>query len=146
MFIKFILSLHPVLQAGATLLALYVLLLGAARFRRLHLRQKTMFQWRRHVVLGTIALLSWTFGLVLGLVLVRVYMNGFLITGTHGGSGVLILPLILFGLFSGRHMHIHKQQRIILPLLHGATNLFLIVMALLQAFSGWQVYKEFVLG
>ncbi len=146
MFIKFILGLHPVLQAGATLLALYVLLLGAARFRRLHLQQKTMFQWKRHVVLGTIALLSWTFGLVLGLALVRVYWHGFLITGPHGGRWVLLLPLILFGLFSGRWMHIHKQQRIILPILHGVTSLFLIIMALLQAVSGWQVYKEFVLG
>ena len=146
MFIKFILSFHPVLQAGATLLALYVLLLGAARFRRLHLRQKTMFQWRRHVFLGTLALLGWAVGLVLGLLLVRVYWHGFLITGTHGGLGILLLPLILFGLFSGRQMHIHKQQRIVLPLLHGAINLFLLIMALSQVFSGWQVYSEFVLG
>ena len=144
--LKFILGFHPVLQAGATLLALHVLLLGAARFRRLHLRQKTMFQWKRHVVLGTIALLCWAVGLVLGLVLVRIYWHGFLITGAHGGRGILLLPLILFGLFSGRRMHIHKKQRTVLPLIHGITNLFLLVMALLQAVSGWQVYKEFVLG
>ena len=146
MMLKFLLTIHPVLQGITTLVALYVLLLGAARFRRLHLQQKTMFQWKRHVIFGTITLLLWALGLVLGMVMVRVFWHGLLITGTHGGSGVLILPLILFGLFSGRHMHLYKQQRIILPLLHGAANLFLIVMALLLAVSGRQVYKEFVLG
>ena len=146
MKLTFILTIHPVLQGTTTLVAIYVLLLGAARFRRLHLQQKTMFQWRRHVIFGIITLLLWALGLVLGMVMVRVFMHGFLITGTHGAGGVLLLPSILFGLFSGRHMHLHKQQRIILPLLHGAANLFLIVMVLLQTFTGWQVYKEFVLG
>jgi len=146
MKLTFILTIHPVLQGTTTLVAMYVLLLGGARFRRLHLQQKTMFQWRRHVIFGTISLLLWALGLVLGMVMVRVFMHGFLITGTHGVGGVLLLPLIFFGLLSGRHMHLHKQQRIILPLLHGAANLFLIVMALLQTFTGWQVYKEFVLG
>ncbi|HHB76621.1 MAG TPA: DUF4079 domain-containing protein [Desulfobulbus sp.] len=146
MMLTFILTIHPVLQGTTTLVAMYVLLLGAARFRRLHLHQKTMFQWRRHVIFGTIALLLWAMGLVLGMLMVRVFWHGFLVTGTHGGRGVLLLPLILFGLFSGRYMHIHKQQRILLPLLHGTANLLLIVMALLQAFTGLQVYKEFVLG
>ena len=50
------LIIHPLIQLAATLLALYVLLLGVARFRQLHMRQKTLFQWQRHVRLGTIAL------------------------------------------------------------------------------------------
>lgn len=146
MILKLMLSIHPIFQVITTLLALYVLLLGAARFRRLHLQQKILFRWQRHVWLGTLTLLFWTFGLVLGLLMVKVYWHGFFITGNHGRGGALLLPLILFGLFSGRHMHTHKKQRIILPLIHGGSNLLLIILALLQASSGWQVYKEFVLG
>lgn len=143
---KVILTIHPVLQIAGTLLALYVLLLGVARFRRLHLRHKIPFQWQRHVRLGTIALLLWAGGLFFGILMVKVYWQGFLITGMHGRRFVLLLPMIVFGLFSGRYMHIHKKQRRILPFLHGSSNLLLIMLALLQILSGWQVYREFVLG
>ncbi len=110
MMLKIMLSLHPILQVTTTLLALYVLLLGAARFRRLHLRQKISFHWQRHVWLGTIALLLWTGGLFLGILMVKVYWQGFLITGSHGRRIVLLLPMILFGLLSGRHLHAHKKK------------------------------------
>ncbi|HHD64769.1 MAG TPA: DUF4079 domain-containing protein [Desulfobulbaceae bacterium] len=140
------LIIHPILQSVTTLLALYVLLLGAGRFRRLHLRQRSLFKWQRHVWLGTVTLLLWFFGLVFGLVMVKVYWHGFFITGNHGKRLVIFLPLLLFGLISGWYMHTHKKKRIILPLIHGSANLLLIILALLQAKTGWQVYKDFVLG
>lgn len=140
------LIIHPVIQLAATLLALYVLLLGVGRFRRLHMRQKTLFQWQRHVRLGTIALLLWLVGMVLGLVMVKVYWHGLLITGNHGNRFFVILPLILFGLISGWYMHKRKKQRVLLPLIHGSANVLLIILALLQALSGWKVYDAFVLG
>jgi len=140
------LIIHPILQIVTTLLALYVLLLGAGRFRRLHLRQKTLFRWKRHVWLGTVTLLLWTLGLVLGLIMTKVRWHDVLITGNHGKGLFFLLPLILFGLISGWYMNTYKKQRIILPFIHGSANLLLIILALLQTKTGWQVYKNFVLG
>lgn len=140
------LIIHPVIQLVATLLAFYVLLLGVDRFRRLHMRQKTVFKWQRHVRLGTITLLLWLVGLGFGLVMVKVYWHGLLITGSHGNRLSIILPLIFFGLLSGWYMHKRKKQRVLLPLIHGAANVLLIILVLLQALSGWQVYNTFVLG
>ena len=140
------LIIHPILQLLATLLALYVLLLGANRFRRLHMQQKVPFKWQRHVQLGTIALLLWLVGIVLGLVMVKTYWHGQFITGSHGKGIYAILPLILFGLVSGWYMHKRKKQRILLPLIHGSANVLLIILVFLQALSGWRVYTVFVLG
>lgn len=140
------LTIHPILQFAASLLALYVLLLGVARFRRLHLQHKVRFHWKRHVRLGTIALLLWLFGMLLGLVMVKMYWNGPLITGGHGKRSFLLLPLIIFGLLSGYHMNKHRKPRVLLPRLHGVCNLLLIILVFLHTFSGWQVYDAFVLG
>ena len=140
------LMIHPILQIVASVLALYVLLLGVARFRRLHLQHKSRFYWKRHARLGTIALLIWFFGMLLGLIMVRMYWNGSLITGGHGKRSLIFLPLIIFGLLSGYHMNKHKRPRVLLPLLHGGSNLLLIILVFLHAFSGWQVYDAFVLG
>ena len=138
--------IHPIIQFAASLLALYVLLLGVAKFRRLHLQHNVRFHWKRHVCLGTVVLLVWLFGMILGLIMVKLYWHGFLITGVHGKRSFILLPLILFGLFSGYHMHKHKKHRVILPLLHGAGNLLLIILVFLHALSGWKVYDAFILG
>lgn len=140
------LLIHPLIQLIATLLDLYVLLLGVDRFRRLHLQQKTVFKWKRHVRAGTFAMLLLLFGLVFGLIMVKVSWHGLFITGSHGDRIYIILPLIFFSLLSGWYMHIYKKQRIILPLIHGSGNLLLIILVLLQAITGWQVYNAFVLG
>lgn len=140
------LTLHPIIQLSATLLAFYVLVLGVARFRRLHLNQKTLFRWQRHVWLGTATLLLLLLGTVLDLVMVKISWLGFLITGNHGLRSFLIIPLILIGLFTGGYLNKQKNQRVFLPLIHGCTNLLLIILLVLQVFSGWQVYNTFVLG
>lgn len=140
------LIIHPLIQLTATLLALYVLFLGVQRFRRLHLQQKTLFKWQRHVLLGTIVLLLWFFGIAGGLVMVKTYWHGLLITGGHGYRLFVFLPLILFSFVSGWVMHKNKKKRVVLPLIHGGVNALLVIFALLQALSGWQVYNAFVLG
>ncbi|RUM44267.1 MAG: DUF4079 domain-containing protein [Desulfocapsa sp.] len=140
------LILHPLIQLLATLVAFYVLLLGVGRFRRLHLQQKTAFNWQRHVRLGTVVLLVWLSGLFLGLLMVKLYWHGLLITGDHGKRAFIILPLILVGLVSGWYMHKRKKKRIVLPLIHGSVNVILLIIVTMHAFSGWQVYDAFILG
>lgn len=141
-----VLTIHPVIQLLATILAVYVLLLGVGRFRRLHLQQKSSFNWLRHVRLGTVVLLTWLGGLILGLSVVKVYWHGFLITGTHGSRAFMLLGLICIGLCSGWYMHKRKKPRVLLPLIHGSVNTLLLLMVLLHAISGWEVYSIFVLG
>ena len=40
----------------------------------------------------------------------------------------------------------NRQQRIVLPLIHAAANIVLIIFVLLQGVSGGDGYREFALG
>ena len=141
-----VLLFHPVIQEFATLLAIYVLWLGLQRFRSLHWHQKVDFKWKSHVNLGIVTLGLWLAGLIGGLIMVRIWWHGFLVTGIHGKLALVMLPLLLFGLFSGLYMDRRKKKRKFLPLLHGTNNLLLLIMALYQAYTGWLVYSVHVLG
>ncbi|HID70191.1 MAG TPA: DUF4079 domain-containing protein [Desulfobacterales bacterium] len=140
------LSFHPIIQLIATLLTIYVLVLGTARFRQLHLKQEIFFKWQRHVKLGTASLLMLLFGALFGSLMVKVFWHGFFITGSHGRRLFFILPLIFTGLFSGWYMHKWKKKRVVLPLMHGSINVLLIGLLLFHALSGRQVYNAYVLG
>jgi len=140
------LILHPLVQITATLPALYVLWLGLGRFRQRHLQHKVAFKWQFHVKWGFVALSLWLLGTLIGLAMTKVYWHGTFMTGSHGNRVFVIVPLLLFGLFSGWYMNRQKKQRIVLPLVHAVANIVLILFVLLQALSGWDVYREFVLG
>ena len=140
------LVVHPVIQFCAILFALYVFYLGAQRFRTLHLRQKAVFRWKRHVVLGEIALGLLLGGMIGGITTVYVYWQGFLITGTHGKVALVMAPLVIFGLASGLYMHRKKRERKLLPLVHGLNNLAVLILGVTQIVTGWWVYGAFVLG
>ena len=141
------LILHPILQLSAIVMAIYVFFLGMQRFRFLHLKQKVTFNWKRHVLLGKITMVSWLAGMFGGISIVYVYWHGFLITGAHGKLALLVmLPLILFGLFSGLYMNRVKKKRQWLTLIHGLNNLIVLGLALYQIYSGWWVYNTYVLG
>lgn len=139
------LSVHPVIQSSAILLALYVFFLGVQRFRSLH-HHRVVFKWKRHVFLGKIALGAWMVGMMGGMTMVYYYWYGFLMTGTHGKVALLMLPFIIFGFASGQYMNHYKKKRKALPLIHGLSNLVLLILALTQVVTGWWVYRDFVLG
>jgi nitric oxide reductase large subunit len=141
-----LLIIHPIVQCSAIVLALYAFSLGVQRFRSLHLKQKTVFRWKRHVVLGQIALGVWLAGMLGGMTSVYLYWHGFLITGTHAKVALFMVPLIIFGLSSGLYMDRNKKKRKVLPMLHGLNNLILLMLALTQIVTGWGVYHTFVLG
>ena len=67
-------------------------------------------------------------------------------TGTHGKTALVMLPLLLFGLISGIYMNQVKKKRRFLPLLHGANNLVVIILALSQIRTGWWVLNTYVWG
>jgi len=141
-----LLTVHPILQFLATLPALYVLYLGMERFGSLHLRSQTTFRWKRHVTLGYLSVGTWLVGMAAGATMVYLYWHGILITGTHARVSLVMVPFMVFGLASGLYMDRRKLKRKALPLMHGASNLVVLILALTQMVSGWWVYKVFVQG
>ncbi|HKI82646.1 MAG TPA: DUF4079 domain-containing protein, partial [Pseudodesulfovibrio sp.] len=56
--------------------------------------------------------------------------------GLHGGTAPVMLALILFGSTTGLYMDRKKAKRTLLPILHGAANLLLLLLALSQFVTG----------
>jgi len=140
------LFVHPALQLLSMIVALYALFWGIQRFRLLHLHTKTFFNWKRHVYAGSASLILWIAGVFGGVSMVYLYWDSFLMTGAHGRTALVMLPLLLFGLISGIYMHHVKKKRTYLPILHGLNNLVVIILALFQIRTGWWVLTVYVLG
>ncbi len=128
------------------MLTLYVFYLGVQRFWSLHLHQKRLFRWKRHVLLGKIALLALLGGMIGGMTMAYLHWHGFLVTGFHGRVALVMTPFIIFGAASGLYMNRKKKKRKALPIIHGLSNLVILILALTQVATGWRVYVQFVLG
>ncbi len=140
------LVIHPIIQLLAVMLTLYVFYLGIPRFRSLHLHQKTLFRWKRHALLGKIALLALLGGMLGGMTMVYLYLHDFLITGVHGKFALVMTPFIVFGGMTGIYMDRNKKKRTGLAIIHGLNNLVVLIFALTQVVTGWRVYTLLVLG
>lgn len=140
------LFVHPALQLLSMVFALYAFFWGIQRVRFVHLHRKTSFNWKRHVYMGSASLLLWTAGVFGGVSMVYLYWDSFLMTGAHGKTALVMLPLMLFGLISGIYMHRVRKRRTYLPLLHGLNNLVVIILAFSQIRTGWWVLTVYVLG
>lgn len=139
-----ILSIHPVVQFTAILLAYYAAYLGLQRTQSLHFGKTTEFNRERHVIVGGIALLTMLGGIAAGFVIVARFMQHPDI-GLHEITAKTILPLLLFGLSSGFYLYLKPKKRKIMPAIHALNNLFILILVLMQIFSGWQVYLKLVL-
>ena len=137
---------HPLWQLAATVLAAYVLFLGLQRFGANHLGGRTVFRWKRHVLLGQIALAAMFLGIGGGLFAVWQSRPSILVTGLHGLVGLVIGALIVIGYGTGLYMNRNKRKRIALPFFHGVVNLAVFVLALTQIYTGYQVYQFFAAG
>lgn len=140
------LAIHPVVQFVAILIAFYVFSLGIHRAQAVHFNQKTTFNWRQHVILGKIAFGTLIVGFCFGLIMVYLHWRKVFITGPHGKIALALLPLIVFGLLSGLYMDSFKKKRKVLPIVHGITNLTILILSVVQTATGLSVYVNFVLG
>ena len=138
--------IHPMVESSGILIAIYVMTLGISRFRMVHLKQKTRFNWKRHVYFGMAAAAVWLMGIFGGLYMVKSSWHGMLITGMHGKTGLLMIPFIFFALGSGLYMDRRKKKRALLPLIHAICNVVMLLLALSQIYTGIGVYRSFVLG
>ena len=136
---------HPVLMTVATLAGVYAAYLGMERFLSRHLGMRTQFLWKRHALFGQAAMLLWLLGFFGGLVMARWAWQMNFVTGDHYETAFAMLPLLVAGGASGIYMDRRKAPRTVLPLLHGACNLILVIMALYQFSTGWDVIRNFVL-
>jgi len=137
--------IHPLLQLSGLLLSLYALYLGYRRFAYTKLGGKGVFPWKRHVVLGSAVMAVWLPGLFLGLLLAWWQWHIVFITGAHYKTALAMIPFIVFGYVSGYIMDKRKAKRTALPLLHGANNLILVLMALGQLGTGLLIIRDFIL-
>lgn len=124
---------------AAALGGLYTMWLGWCRFRCLHLGARMPFAWKLHVRLGSLVLLLWAVGPLLGLLMAHILWGGLFISGTHAWAGVVMAPLAVFGYATGYMLDKVKKRRVLLPLVHGTNNLLLVLLALWQCWTGWQL-------
>ncbi len=137
------LYIHPVFQSFAILLTAYVLNLGVHRFRAIHLKHRTRFNWKRHVVLGKAALVVLTIGAFSGAVVVKLVWGTLFATGIHARVGLVLVALVLFGFGSGYYLDKVKKKRTALPLVHGLNNCLILALCLFQIVTGLGILKGF---
>jgi predicted MFS family arabinose efflux permease len=139
-----ILSIHPLAQLGAILLAFYAAYLGFQRTRSLHFGKSVKFLRKRHVIAGSIALVSMLGGIAAGFIMVNRYLlNPNLVL--HEVVAMIMLPFGLFGIFSGFFLYLNPKQRKFLPAIHAINNLIILVLALAQIATGSMAYLRYVL-
>jgi len=142
-----ILWLHPAIQFLAILASLYMLFLGVIRFRIAHLQHKGLvFPWKRHVILGAAVLTTWALGFAFGLGVAWWTWGEAFSTGQHHQTGLLMMPLIAFGLGSGIVMDRTKAKRTALPLAHGIANTLLVLLSLRQLSTGSRLLRALTIN
>jgi len=139
-----ILSIHPAAQLFAIMLAFYAAYLGFQRAQSLHFGKSTQFLRAHHVIIGTIALSSMLGGIAAGFFMADRYLLS-PDMGLHVAIALIILPLGVFGIFSGFFMYLNPGKRKILPAIHGINNFVILVLALSQIVTGIMAYLRYVL-
>jgi len=142
-----LLLIHPIVQGCGIVLLVYAFLMGLQRTRSLHLKQKSSFPRKRHVILGKLALVTLMAGMSIGLGMTRYHWDQNMMTMGHGKTGLfLLLPLMIFGMASGLALDGKRKQRKVLQVLHGINNTALLLLVINQIRTGLEVYRLFASG
>ena len=140
-----LLSIHPIAQSAAIAVGVYAAYLGIQRAKSLHFGKPTRFLRQRHALAGSMALISMLGGIAAGLFIVSRFMENPNM-GLHGIIAKLLLPLLIFGIFSGFYLYLNPRKGKVLPAIHAINNLIIVHLAVLQIITGAWVYKTYVLG
>ena len=142
-----ILSIHPLLQLCAILLAYYAGYLGLQRVRSLHFGQLVRFQRERHVLAGAVSLLALLGGFAGGLIIAARFLH---VEHGHGELhkevAFILLPFLAIGIFTGFILYFFPGKRKILPAVHGINNLIILVLVLVQIYTGLHLFQVHVLA
>ena len=144
---KFILSIHPVFQLTAILLACYAGYLGLQRTKSLHFNRPARFQRGRHAWTGAISLFTMLGGMAGGFIMVSFFLHDHEheTMSLHETIALILLPLMVIGIVSGLYLYLKPGKRTVLPAVHAANNLILLILALAQIYTGWHIYLTHVL-
>ena len=138
------LYVHPVLMLCLIVLVLYVLKLGYARFASQHLGGRAVFQWKRHVLLGRLAMAGLVAGMCGGFFMTWFFWGTPFVAKTHAGVALGILGLIITGAATGQSLNRTRRPGNPLALVHGIGNALLAALALVQICTGYGVLKDFI--
>jgi len=139
---SFLLWSHPVIQIIAMLIGIFAIVQGAKRFAMQH-GKKCLFPWKQHVKLGSAALILWIFGAT-GFYVTHTVFEVTHITGIHAYLAWVIVILSVFGLISGYVMNKIKKRRKVLPAVHGAANVILLILILIECYKGIWLMRDFL--
>jgi hypothetical protein len=127
---------HPVLMTLTLLLALWVGWQGVNRARFSLFKQKVAFNWKAHTRYGLVVMGLWIVGAVGGSIVTGM-LHGIPDTyELHEGGASVMLWLIAFGGLTGLYMDRKKAKRKLMPILHGAANMLLLLLAVAQLVTG----------
>ena len=141
-----IFALHPMLQLGAILIALFAFSLGLKRFLALHLGKTVRFDWKKHVLAGKLAISLLSLGYLLGIGIIWYRFKTVALFTIHFEIATAMLPLLFFGLLSGAYMDRRKKRRKVLNLVHGLNNTLVLLLCLGQLVVGGRLLRLLFLG
>ena len=121
---EILLWVHPLMQVCAAVLGVWAMWQGLKRVAML------------------LALVLWILGAI-GFYVTLDLFGSTHITGLHAELAWPIIGLAILGLITGYIMNRYKKKRKILPLIHGAINVLLIILVAVECYTGVQVWKDF---
>lgn len=141
---RIIMWIHPFIQVIATIAGFAAMYWGFKRFQMVHLKQKVMFPWKKHVRWGTVALIVWAIGLALGLIFAQMGWGSMLVTDMHYMVAFAVAPLCVTAFVTGIILDKYKKKRTVLNVVHGVNNLLLCLLICIQVVTGVWVIKVFL--
>jgi hypothetical protein len=140
-----LLWIHPIIQSLTIILALYVLWLGLSRLASRHLGKKAVFRWDRHVRLGRLVVAVWALGGLGGLIMTYITYGKIFTESLHFRIGIAILFLLSVTWLTGTRMDRRRGQSDILPVIHLANNVLLLILIAIQLFTGLGIVQSALL-
>ncbi|MFZ0132888.1 MAG: DUF4079 family protein [Desulfobacterales bacterium] len=141
-----LLWIHPIVQSLTGVLALYVLWLGLTRFAGRHFDSRSVFKWKRHVLLGKMVVLIWALGALGGLTMTYVSYGKIFPGSLHFIIGVLAMLLMLVAWLTGSHIDRLREKSDVLPVLHMTNNLLLLILVAMQLYTGIGIVQSALIG
>lgn len=140
-----LLWIHPIVQTLTAVMALYVLRLGLARLAQRHFGKRIGFQWDRHVTLGKLVVLIWALGALGGLIMTYIYFGKIFTQSLHFRIGMVIMLLLLVTWLTGTRMNRRRNQSTLLPVIHLANNVLLLILVAVQLITGIGIVQSALL-
>jgi hypothetical protein len=140
-----LLWIHPIVQSLTALVALYVLWLGLSRFASRHLGKRTVFKWSRHVMLGKVVVGVWALGALGGLTVTYMTYGKIFTESLHFRIAMIMLVVLLVTWLSGTRLDRRRDQSHVLPVVHLANNILLLVLAAVQGVTGLGIVQSALL-